>query len=400
MSNAAAARRALPPMAIDALLAAACAVLEAAEWSRVGLQGGGAPMLTYRALATASLAVLLVRRRFPVAACLVLGAAAGWEVALATDAGEQLVGSGVGLGLAVALYTLGAHRSVGWSAPVGVGVVVALPVFGRWWRESRFEPLYSQPLLVSPVILLLPLALGMLVRVYRAGSRPTARELELQQVSDRETSRRVVLEERAAIARDLHDSVAHHINLMVVQAETGPDIVDRGSADVLRVFRLIGDTGRRALTDLDRTLALLRDDSAALLAPQPGLDDLDRLVADTTAQGLTVTLTVTGDRRPLAAAVELAAYRIVQESLTNVLRHAGAGSARVLLEFVPDGLSVLVTDQGRGFDPAAPPSGRAGHGLPGMRERARINGGTLAVAAAPGAGTAVSAWLPVPPEAT
>ena len=382
------------PVAVDLLLVAGMVVIESSEWARVGLSHGF-PTLVWRALVTASLAVLLLRRRYPEVVCLVLGVASGWDLVLSEEAGEGLVGTGVRLGLAIALYTLGVYRDALRAALLGTGIVAGLLLLGTLWRPLQ-ETLFSEALLVPEAFILAPLAAGILVRLYRPAGAPTAREIELQRVSELETSRRVVLEERATIARDLHDSVAHHVNLMVIQAETGPDVVPRGGEEVLRVFRLIGDTGRRALAELDRTLALLRDGSGALLAPQPGLDDLEQLVRDTTAPGLTVELIVDGGRRPLDSGIELAAYRIVQESLTNVVKHAAAGSARVLLEFAHDGLAVQVTDRGRGFDPAAPPSGRTGHGLPGMRERARINGGTLAIASAPDAGTAVSAWLPAP----
>jgi signal transduction histidine kinase len=224
---------------------------------------------------------------------------------------------------------------------------------------------------------------------------PTAREIELQRVSELETSRRVVLEERATIARDLHDSVAHHVNLMVIQAETGPDVVARGGEEVLRVFRLIGDTGRRALAELDRTLALLRDDSGALLAPQPGLDDLEQLVRDTTAPGLTVELIVDGDRRPLDSGIELAAYRIVQESLTNVIRHAGADSASVSVRYEDARVVVEVTDTGRGDRDRDSPAAGSGNGIVGMRERVLALGGEFEAGPRRDGGFRVRAWLPL-----
>jgi signal transduction histidine kinase len=296
---------------------------------------------------------------------------------------------------------------------VGFAVLVALPA-ATWAASSRLPTwaasswlvssgggiVYTQPLQVDQIMpMLIALGVGILVRQYRLTNASTVRELELAQVGQSvETERRVLLQERAAIARDLHDSVAHHVNLMVIQAETGPDLVQRGTDDVLAGFRLIGDTGRRALAELDRTLAALRDDSGALLAPQPGLADLPALVEDTAAQGLAVELVTTGEPRPVDAGVELAAYRIVQESLTNVVRHAEASGAAVTVEYAANGLAVQVTDRGHGFDPAARPD-RAGHGLAGMRERARVHGGTLAVASAPGAGTMVSAWLPAPEPA-
>jgi signal transduction histidine kinase len=399
MPNAAAvALRLRPPQVVaDVLVAAAAIAVDAAQWSRVDLHSSRVALIG-RVVVTAMLAVLPLRRRFPEAVCIVLAAANAWEVVL-IEAGERLVGTGAAVALALALYTLGAHRDVVRAGLLGGGTIAALSVL-RAVAARPADVYISDPLLVSQAVLVVPLGLGVLMRMYRQVEKPTEREIELQRLSERETSRRMVLEERATIARDLHDSVAHHVNLVVIQAETGPDIVQRGNHDVLRVFGLIGDTGRRALAELDRTLALLRNESGALLAPPPGLDDIPRLVRDTTAQGLAIELTVHGARRPLDAGIELAAYRITQEALTNTIKHAGTVSARVLLEFTPDGLSVQVTDRGRGFDPAAPMPGCAGHGLPGMRERARINGGTLAIASAPDAGTAVSAWLPAPRQPT
>jgi signal transduction histidine kinase len=337
--------------------------------------------------------LLLVRRRYPVAVCVALALA---NLLIVTTGYPPLGGV---LALAAALYSLGAYRDIQVAVAVGFALLVALPV-GFWFGASElafrgagyvYEP---APVVVLP--LFVPLGVGILTRQYRQRNAPTARELELQQAGQAETERRVLLEERAAIARDLHDSVAHHVNLMVIQAETGPDLVERGTEDVLNGFRLIGDTGRRALAELDRTLAALRDDSGALLAPQPGLADLPALVEDTAAQGLAVDLVTLGQPRPADAGVELAAYRIVQESLTNVVRHAEASAATVTVEYARDGLAVQVADRGRGFDPAQARPDRAGNGLAGMRERARVHGGTLAVASAPGAGTMVSAWLPLP----
>ena len=339
--------------------------------------------------------LMLIRRRYPVAVCVALAVA---NLPIVSTGYPQL---GAVLTLAVALDTLGAYRNLQVAVPVGFALLVALPVAASVGSHLLSFPGIAHSYLPAPALaevlpLFLPLGLGIVTRQYRLAHAPTARELELEQAGQAETERRVLLEERAAIARDLHDSVAHHVNLMVIQSETGPDLVRRGTEEVLTGFRLIGDTGRRALAELDRTLAALRDDSGAPLAPQPGLADLPALVEDTAAQGLAVELVTTGQPRPADAGVELAAYRIVQESLTNVVRHAEAGAATVTVEYARGGLAVQIADRGRGFDPAALRPDRAGHGLAGMRERARVHGGTVAVASAPGVGTTVSAWLPLP----
>jgi signal transduction histidine kinase len=337
--------------------------------------------------------LLLLRRRYPVAVCVALAFA---NLLIVATGFPQI---GAILALVVALYSLGAYRDIQAAVAVGFTLLVALPV-GAWFgAELVFQDRYIDlpgPVAAGVLPLFIPLGVGVVTRQYRLANAPTARELELQQAGREESERRVLLQERAAIARDLHDSVAHHVNLMVIHAETGPDLVARGTEDVLSGFRLIGDTGRRALAELDRTLAALREDSGAPLAPQPGLADLPALVEDTAAQGLTVELVTLGEPRPADAGVALAAYRIVQESLTNVVRHAEASAATVTVEYARDGLAVQVADRGRGFDQAQPRPDRPGNGLAGMRERARVHGGTLAVASAPGAGTMVSAWLPLP----
>ena len=332
---------------------------------------------------------------------------------------------GVFLTAAIALYTVGAGYRPRLTLPLGAVLLLALPLGAKtldWVSGSEFYSPYGvtftyndsyswtmtgigrataerllapSPVPVADFPLALALAVGLLVRQSRVTQERTVREQALVQTGRAETERRVLLEERAGIARDLHDSVAHHVSLMVIQAEAGPDLVRGGEVEVLRAFGVIGDAGRRALAELDRTLAALREDAGALLAPQPTLDDLPALVEGT--GGLEVALEWVGERRPLDQAVELAAYRIVQESLTNIVRHAGTDRASVRVDYQPDGLSLAIIDRGAGFDPLADPGGRvSGHGLTGMRERARVQGGTLAIASAPGAGTAISAYLPTP----
>jgi signal transduction histidine kinase len=381
------------PAGTDLLLAFAVTSLGLVTAQRVG---PGATLTSAVFLFALPMPVLLLaRRRYPIGICAAL---ATGNVLLAAAGSLQ---AGALVALAVALYTLGAYRELAVAVVTGFGLLFALPV-AAWVAARVLLQMYWQeptPLLVAAMPLFIPLGAGIVTRQYRLSKEPTAREQALRRAGQVETERRVLLEERAAIARDLHDSVAHHVNLMVIQAETGPDLVRRGEDAVLAGFRLIGDTGRRALAELDRTLAALREGAAGPRAPQPRLADLPALVEDTGSQGLAVDLVTRGDVRPADPGVELAAYRIVQESLTNVLRHAEATSATVLVEYARGGIAVQVADRGRGFDPVAGPLDRAGHGLAGMRERARVHGGTLAVASAPGAGTMISTWLPDPEPA-
>ncbi|MDX6356161.1 MAG: hypothetical protein QOF98_3064, partial [Streptomyces sp.] len=202
--------------------------------------------------------------------------------------------------------------------------------------------------------------------------------------------------ERARIARELHDIVAHHISSLSVQAETArlttPGLPPEGAAKLLA----IGETARQALTEMRRLLGVLRDDAhePSTRRPQPGLDQLLALVdrARDTA-GTVVRLTVSGRIRAVDPGTELAAYRIVQEALTNARRHAPGAAVDIELHYGQDTLRISVRDSGTG---AAP--GPTGHGLLGMRERAAMAGGTLTAGPGPTAGFHVEAQLPVAPS--
>jgi signal transduction histidine kinase len=195
-------------------------------------------------------------------------------------------------------------------------------------------------------------------------------------------------EERARIARELHDVVAHGLSLMVVQAEAAEELMDRAPADARERLHRVQDTGRQSLGEMRRLLGVLRAEPAT--TPQPSLARLQELVDDAAAAGLRVDVRVDGalDRLPLG--VELTAFRIVQEALTNTRRHSGAGRATVHLVSRAGLLTIEVTDDGTG-----PSAGRIGHGLIGMRERVALYGGTLRTGAGPDGGYLVAAELPV-----
>jgi signal transduction histidine kinase len=201
--------------------------------------------------------------------------------------------------------------------------------------------------------------------------------------------------ERARIARELHDVVAHHISLVAVQAETARLTTAGMSADGAKRLRAIGDTARAALTEMRRLLGVLREDAqtgAPDRRPQPGLRQLNELLDEARdASGAGARLIISGPPLTLDPGVELAAYRIVQEALTNSRRHAPGAAIDVELQFGGDGLRVRIRDNGPGPLPAAP---AGGHGLLGMRERAAAVGGELRAGAAPGGGFLVEAELP------
>ena len=205
---------------------------------------------------------------------------------------------------------------------------------------------------------------------------------------------RAVAEERTRIARELHDAVAHHVTLLVVQARAVRELLDADHPG-RPVLDSMAGTGREALSEMRRTLDLLRADSeqGSGIAPQPGVSEIATLVDRTRAAGLPVELTVEGRPAPLPIGVDLSAYRIVQEALTNIVRHAGPARARVLLRYLPGAIELRVTDDGRG-DGSGPDADGGGHGLVGMRERVALFGGELTAVRVPGGGYALRALLP------
>ena len=208
-----------------------------------------------------------------------------------------------------------------------------------------------------------------------------------------EQARAAVAEERARLARELHDVVAHSVSVMVVQAQAGPRLLGDPER-VTTAFSSIERAGREALVELRRMLGILRtDNERAAVGPQPGLRALDGLLAQVREAGLAVDCVVDGDRRSLPVGVDLSAYRIVQEALTNTLKHARGQHARIALHYGPSWLDIEVVDDGRGG--GSPVVNGAGHGLIGMRERVALYGGELVTGPRDGGGFAVRARLPL-----
>jgi signal transduction histidine kinase len=236
-------------------------------------------------------------------------------------------------------------------------------------------------------LLLVPGVLGMLVgtrtRSLRAAEARAA-ELELER-------REAVSAERSRIARELHDVIAHSVAVMTVQAGAAEEMLKVDPARALEPVQAVQETGRRALAEMKRLVGMLREgDEEAGLEPQPGVGDLDRLLVHVREAGLPVELRVEGSPRPLPIGVDLSAYRLIQEALTNALKHAGAASALVVLDYRERALAIEVTDDGVG---TADGNGH-GHGLLGMRERVAIFGGELE-AGPSDRGFAVRALLPL-----
>jgi signal transduction histidine kinase len=205
-------------------------------------------------------------------------------------------------------------------------------------------------------------------------------------------AREAVVEERARIARELHDAIAHNVSMMVVQAGAERRVLDPTGGSTHETLRTIEQIGRGALTEMRRMVAMLRSDGDDPLAPQPGLADLPLLVEQVAAAGLPVELTLEGDVRELPVGLELSAFRIVQEALTNALKHAGRATASVRIRYGMDSLELEIVDDGPGGET---PVAGGGHGLVGMRERVALYGGTFAAGRGSAGGFAVRVLLPV-----
>jgi signal transduction histidine kinase len=206
-----------------------------------------------------------------------------------------------------------------------------------------------------------------------------------------EQEQRAIADERARIARELHDIVSHSISVITIQAQAVRRRLPPDQSTEISDLRDIEDTARQAMAEMRRLLGILRAEGPVARAPQPGLGQLPRLLADTDAAGVAVDLRVEGEPRPLPPGLDLAAYRIVQEALTNCRRHASGATATVVIRYSSESVELRIENDDS-MAPAVP--GEGGHGLIGMRERVSLYGGTLIVGPRPGGGFCVYARLP------
>jgi signal transduction histidine kinase len=320
---------------------------------------------------------LLVRRRWPFATLAIVLAAA---VLANIDVPFQLP-------MMIALYTIGAHRS--WEATIAASLAVVATAVGYALLGGGPQVGTADILAIS---LLCAIAGG--GGLYIGSKRASITTLEAEAARhehERELrAQRAVAEERVRIAQELHDVVAHNVSLIVVQAQALG--ATAGDPHVSEATDGIADLGRRTMAEMHRTLRLLRaPDEQPEFAPQPGLGDLDDLLERSRAAGLQVELAVEGAPRPVAQSVDLSAFRIVQEALTNVLKHAGRTRTSVTIAYGLDALELTIVDSGNGRAGLAAPGG---HGLIGMRERTALFGGTLTAGPRPGEGFEVRASLP------
>jgi signal transduction histidine kinase len=203
-----------------------------------------------------------------------------------------------------------------------------------------------------------------------------------------------VAEERLRIARELHDVIAHSMSVIAVQSAVGNHVIDAQPAEARQALAAIEATSRSALTEMRRLLGVLRQEGEprGSLTPAPGLADLASLVGQVQDAGLRVWITVDGQRGPVPPGIDLSAYRIIQEALTNVIKHAASSSAHVTISYRPESVSVEITNQG---SPGSPGRTGSGHGIIGMRERVAVFGGEFAAGPGPDGGFRVRACFPI-----
>ncbi|MDL4813813.1 sensor histidine kinase [Actinomadura opuntiae] len=367
---------------VDAFFAAAVLAVSLPAWL-----GGhqGISELVYLTLTAGLVAPLVLRRTFPrtVFAVVALVCAAQWAAGVVPVPANVAVLMG--------LYTVAAGFAFRWAlaaALVGeLGAVLAALRYASG-RDDQQSTLLMLSALVAGVWIL-----GLHMRTRRAYlSSLEERAARLERERDAEVTMAMAAE-RARIARELHDVVAHNVSVIVVQADGASFAIDTDVGRARQALETISLTGRTALAEMRRLLGVLREsDGAGAYAPQPGVAQLDDLVEQVRSSGLPVTFEVAGSPPDMSEGRQLTVFRIVQEALTNTLKHGGPRvAATVRLRYADDAVEVRVHDDGRGA--AAADDGR-GHGLVGMRERAAVYGGSVRAAPRPGGGFEVVARIP------
>jgi signal transduction histidine kinase len=328
-------------------------------------------------LSVAETAPLLFRRRYPVAVVVVVTA-----VVVAMVAASVWV---LPLQLGVALYTLTSVREQRGERAVGLAAIVAVAITVLSVGGIEFGAGAARV-----VFLIAAALLGDSIRSRRAYVREIEEKADRLERERESEARRVAAEEQARIARELHDIVAHALSVIIVQAGAADDAFELDPARAREPIRAVDSAARAALADLRRVLGILQD--SAEYEPQPRLDQLDRLIDRVRATGLDVSLEIEGSLRPLPAAVELSAFRIVQEALTNSLKHAAAEHVRVRIRY-GDRLELEIRDDGHGDESGG--AGAGGNGLVGLRERVALLGGVLSAGPVRGGGYRVAAEIPI-----
>ena len=371
-------RAALTPDRRDLLLTLGLAGLSVVIAVVAAIHQGTARLLVPDALSALLVLPLAWRRRWPVPVFCVVALGA----LVHTDIAGVLVAA-----FLIATYSLGAY---GARIPTLIAILVIVPLLAAAQRPPPIGYLVILPLYV---LLGTIWFVGQTIQLRERRTGALVAEVARLEREQEETTQAAIATERRRIARELHDVVTHNVSVMVVQAGAARHVMDAAPDQAREALLAVEATGREALAELRHLLGLLshEDGDDAALAPQPGVAQIAALVRRTQEAGLPVSLAITGERRALPQGVDLAVYRIVQEALTNAIKHAGLARTTVLLAYQPSGLAVEITDAGD----AASSTGAPGRGLVGMRERAALYDGTLEAGPRPEGGYAVRAWFPL-----
>ncbi|WP_190039629.1 sensor histidine kinase [Streptomyces fructofermentans] len=402
--------RRVPPAVADAGLALALAA--GGLITPIAMPSGGpelrAPDSTWAVLVLLLALPLVVHRHFPLPALTATAAAAGALQAMHYV--PQLSGpEGTSIGPAYVGVAAAVFVTAVRGTPRTATLVIAVLVPAASLTEAALAPDGHRltALLTEAVLLVAAWALGRLARARAAVRNQVLERAAAVEREQTATARAAVMEERARIARELHDIVAHNVSLMVVQTIAADRVQDRDGPKAHELHGAIEETGRATVTELRRLLDVLRTDEEAAAdpsrePPQPTVEAIPALVDSVRAAGLRVDLATTGTPADLPAGSQLTVYRVVQEALTNTLKHAGRTRTALTLAWEPDRhrLTVRLCDDGPRPDDGAPrppaPAGGPGHGLVGMRERVGAVGGSLHTGGRPGGGYCVHAVVPLP----
>jgi signal transduction histidine kinase len=364
----------LDPVLVDRTLAALLTVAAQLEiWFSSEVTGHRLDFALVAPLITAPIAV---RRRYPTLVGIAVPLLGAAQYAIGRD--PQILSEPVAI--FSALYALAVWTPARRFA-AGLALVVAADLVTSASPNANVHSAVPFAVVTAVVMLLVRRVIG--DRERRAHIAERERDV---------ATREAVVEERARIARELHDVIAHHVSMIVLQAGAERRVLDGANGSTREVLETIEQVGRGALTETRRLLGMLRSDTDEPLMPQPGLDDVPTLVTQLREVGLPVELHVDGERRELPVGIELSAYRIVQEALTNALKHAGDARTSVHVRYGPNSLELEIADDGAGN--ASRVSG-GGHGLIGMRERVALYGGRFEARPDPQGGFVVRVRLPV-----
>jgi signal transduction histidine kinase len=368
-------------LGVGVAFAVAAAIAADLGW---GAPGARAPDVVAYSLALSLGVFMLVRRRWPVPVLL-----ATLTVLLAYYA-LQYPPVGIAVPTAAAFYTVAESGRLRWAIATAAAWILFTTSY-RYLEGDDVAVLFGYELVIAVLPLAAVIALGDAVRSRRGWRAEIERRARLAEIEREQEAARRVEEERVRIARELHDVLAHTVSVISIQADVASEALPDDPRDAQAALGVIRRASREALGELRGTLGLLRGPAASQpRRPVAGLAHLDRIVASAADSGLAVAVRVEGPPAPLPVVVDAAAHRIVQESITNVLRHAGAGTATVELRYEPGALTVRVLDDGRGGAVDG-----TGYGIRGMRERVALLGGDLRAGPRPEGGFAVEATLPL-----